>query len=498
MIVSFTECFTVQTPTLRQHFHHNQRCTCTGIPNNDWSSCSSSSTLLGATKSQRRSTSSVTTNHKKKKKKLKTKSTTSMSTSQQHNTLSEKKKKKSTSSASATSSSSSRSVPPWKVLSAKDAKKNIIREQQRRSKIQQGLIDPHEEQEERQQEQVVLSKTFLSSADQILLKWKRFNPSTQPKEMKLIGSILGTQQQLPKMGVPEIAFLGRSNVGKSSLLNKLITTKTSGSNDVARVGKTPGATHSVNLYTIFNTKEQPLLGFVDLPGFGYAKLSKHVQVSVQQAAEKYLGQRKELALGILLVDIRRIPSDDDRAVLAALYDLGIPIVVVATKMDKLSSVTEREKQLQEIRIGLGLPEGQPFCVSSITGEGTKQLWTILLEACEAHVEELTQKLVERGGQDDSSNNVGEEEEYDMHYDGEEEEDVVYSQGYDWIHDTAPVVFEYSQDEYFEENEDDYVDILDSEEENHYSEQNQQEQQYQKESIKTLKQKARRLERGGQV
>lgn len=134
------------------------------------------------------------------------------------------------------------------------------------------------------------------------------------------------------------------------------------------------------------------MGFADLPGFGYAKLSKDVKESVEMAAERYLGKRRELALGILLVDTRRIPSEDDRAVLAALYDLGLPILVVATKVDKIKSKEALRSSLEEVRLGLGLPEGQPFYVSSMTGEGVRQLWSIIMDACEDKVEELREEL----------------------------------------------------------------------------------------------------------
>jgi len=139
--------------------------------------------------------------------------------------------------------------------------------------------------------------------------------------------------------VPEVAFVGRSNVGKSSLLNKLVSLskqKRDDFADQARVGKTPGATASVNLYGLLGTsRNEPILGLADLPGFGYAKLSKEPKSQVEAAAESYLAKRHELALAVLLVDARRVPSADDRAVLAALYDLNVPLCVVATKVDKL-------------------------------------------------------------------------------------------------------------------------------------------------------------------
>jgi GTP-binding protein len=127
---------------------------------------------------------------------------------------------------------------------------------------------------------------------------------------------------------------------------------------VARVGKTPGATASVNMYALHDAARgggdafRDVLGLCDLPGFGYAKLSKQVQESVQLAAERYLSRRKHLALGVLLVDIRRTPSDDDRAVLAALYDLGIPLLVVATKLDKVTSKSAKRASRRYVP-GLG-------------------------------------------------------------------------------------------------------------------------------------------------
>jgi GTP-binding protein len=202
----------------------------------------------------------------------------------------------------------------------------------------------------------------------------------------------------------------------------------------------------VNLYALLakdkraggsGVNAKPLLGFVDLPGFGFAKLSKEVKESVEVAAERYLNKRskKELALCILLIDIRRIPSEEDRAVLAAMYDLGAPLLVVATKVDKLSS-NELSASLEVVRMGLGLPQGQPFYVSSLTGVGIRDLWNIILDACEDRVQEIRETL-ENGGKvtkedseekmydtiplDEEGNLI--QEEY-----GEEEE----MDGYDWI------------------------------------------------------------------
>lgn len=272
-------------------------------------------------------------------------------------------------------------------------------------------------------------------------------------------------------------------MGKSSLLNRLssYSKKEGGVTDEARVGKTPGATASVNLFGFYDKKDKPMMGFVDLPGFGYAKLSKGVKESVQQAAERYLDKRKELVLGILLVDIRRIPSDDDRAVLAALFDQGLPIVVIATKVDKVNK-NDLEGQLEQIRDGLGLPPGQPFSVSSITGEGTKALWNIIMEASEGAVEEFHMEL-QRGGTPDTENLEEVEE--------EDDEDPVYDQGYDWIQN-GDVVYEGSDEDYFEgeEEEDGYLYYEDDTMDNMPVER--------EESLKELKKRARKLEEENKV
>lgn len=333
-----------------------------------------------------------------------------------------------------------------------------------------------------------LSKNMLSTADQTVLKWRRFNPSTAISGISFVGSYLDHRLP-PRLGVPEVAFLGRSNVGKSSLLNRLVGT------DGARVGKTPGATASVNLYTLKETmpnkKEKVILGLADLPGFGYAKLSKQVQQSVQEAAERYLSRREELALGILLVDSRRVPSDSDRAILAALYDIGVPIVVVATKIDKLTK-NEVEQSMETIREELGLPNGQPLQISSVTGEGTKALWTIILEACETRVDELKLKL-ERSNEEVEEEVGGVEMDKDGNYmpfdDGEE---LAYDQGYDWIHGTNNIYFgQEESNRNVDPNGEVYDDLVQDDVQESFA-------QSADLSMKDLRRKAKRMERDGDV
>jgi GTP-binding protein len=353
---------------------------------------------------------------------------------------------------------SSSQAPPWQVVSKKDMAKNLQAEKERRKLAQQGIHNAAVEDRE-----YSISKSFLSPQDKALLAWKRFK-SSPTDEIDFIGAYLDKQLP-PRLGAPEVAFLGRSNVGKSSLLNNLV------GSDSARVGKTPGATASVNLYGIFR-KDKAIMGLVDLPGFGYAKLSKESKESVQMAAENYLDKRKELVLGILLVDIRRVPSDDDRAVLAALFDMGVSIIVVATKVDKLS-VSQTEESLEAIRDGLGLPVGQPLCVSSVTGQGIKDLWRIIMEACETGVQELRSKLEQGGG--DKATEVF----------PDEDDEIAYSQGFDWIHDSESVMYE--ADEFMYEDSHDEFEEDDEEKQ----------QPLDRESIKYLRQKAKEMEKRGE-
>jgi GTP-binding protein len=391
------------------------------------------------------------------------------------------------------------STPPWQVLSTKEAKENVSKEISRRNQIKEGLVPTHQPTASKnspREASQVLSKEFLVDADRKLLNWKPFNPDKAIMDMKMVGAYLDDRQLPPRLGVPEVAFLGRSNVGKSSLLNRL-TASAVQSSTKARVGKTPGATASVNLYSLYNRKEKDLLGFVDLPGFGFAKLSKDTKAAVEAAAEHYLGKRKELMLGILLVDIRRTPSEDDRAVLAALFDMGVPIAVVATKTDKISSTNEREKQLFEINQQLGLPEGQPLCVSSVTGEGIRDLWRIVLEACEAGVAEKFAQYQEKSAETDDEDDYDDDEEGIGAF--EDSEDIVYDQGYDWVHGN------YYEDDMEEGEEDgDYVgddDSYEFEDDDDFfydSDISNAQNNPPKETLKDLRKRVRDMERRGDV
>ena len=170
-------------------------------------------------------------------------------------------------------------------------------------------------------------------------------------------------------GLPEIAFLGRSNVGKSSLLNSLLQKK-----GLARTSNTPGRTQSINFFLV-NEK----FYFVDLPGYGYAKVSKAMRADWGKMAEEYLGNRQELALSIHLVDSRHKPTELDRQLHEWLIYHQQNHIVVATKADKLSN-NKLKKSLQEIEENL--PESRIITYSSLTGKGKDALWREISDALE--------------------------------------------------------------------------------------------------------------------
>ncbi|MDP4093117.1 MAG: ribosome biogenesis GTP-binding protein YihA/YsxC [Bacillota bacterium] len=171
-------------------------------------------------------------------------------------------------------------------------------------------------------------------------------------------------EQYPAGSMPEVAFAGRSNVGKSSIINTLTNRK-----NIARVGATPGKTKEINFYNI-----EEKLYFVDLPGYGYAKVSKEKKASWNEVIETYLYTRKQLQFIILLVDIRHAPSEDDKAMYEWMKSHNIPYVIVAAKADKITK-SQINVRLKEIKAVLGVPEGiEPIPFSSETRQGKDQVW----------------------------------------------------------------------------------------------------------------------------
>lgn len=177
-------------------------------------------------------------------------------------------------------------------------------------------------------------------------------------------------EQYPAHDMPEIAFVGRSNVGKSSIINTLTNRK-----NLARTGATPGKTRQINFYNIDNQ-----LYFVDLPGYGYASVSKGELSSWGKLADTYLTTREQLKLILLLVDIRHTPSKDDQMMYRWLLENKVPHMIVATKSDKISR-SQLKPRIQDIRKTLGAPEEiQIVPFSSLNRQGLEEVW----QGIEAH------------------------------------------------------------------------------------------------------------------
>lgn len=170
--------------------------------------------------------------------------------------------------------------------------------------------------------------------------------------------------QYPGGSMPEVAFVGRSNVGKSSIINALLNRK-----NLARVAATPGKTKEINFYNI-----DDVLYLVDLPGYGYASVSKDKKLSWGEVMETYLNLRLQLKLLVLLVDIRHKPSDDDRIMYDWICQRKVPHLVVATKLDKISR-NQLKARLGEISATLGADgETEILPFSSETKQGRDELW----------------------------------------------------------------------------------------------------------------------------
>jgi len=178
-------------------------------------------------------------------------------------------------------------------------------------------------------------------------------------------------EQFPAPGTPEIAFLGRSNVGKSSLLNALVGEK------AAKVSQTPGRTRAINFFALLDPGQRRKMLFADLPGYGYAKISKSISSEWPAFIEPYLSIRSTLKLCICLVDSNVSPQESDRLLIDWLRAEGRDFAVVATKVDRLSG-NERTRNLQALKKGLELDA--IFPVSSKTSYGLKELWTRIEEA----------------------------------------------------------------------------------------------------------------------
>ncbi len=177
-------------------------------------------------------------------------------------------------------------------------------------------------------------------------------------------------EHYPETELPEIAFAGRSNVGKSSLINKLLNRK-----KLVRTSRTPGCTQTINFFEINRQ-----LMFVDLPGYGYAKVSKEVRKRWRPMVETYLTTRKNLRVVVVILDIRHPPSPDDLSLISWLSSHSVPFLVVLTKADKLKKHKQKQQRIR-IAAGLGLEENDVTLFSAKTGEGREELWERLLTFC---------------------------------------------------------------------------------------------------------------------
>ncbi len=189
------------------------------------------------------------------------------------------------------------------------------------------------------------------------------------RKLEFIGGMAAAGGWRPDSTLPEIAFAGRSNVGKSSLLNRLV-----GRKKMARVSKTPGRTREINF---FRVNDQFVLA--DLPGYGYAKVSKTQQAEWRPLLQGYIEKTPHLAGVVQLLDMRREPSEDDAAMLDLLAELGMPTIVVLTKSDKLSrkAITERADSIGR---SLLLDPDQTIPFSAVTGEGRDDLAAAIMSA----------------------------------------------------------------------------------------------------------------------
>jgi GTP-binding protein len=192
------------------------------------------------------------------------------------------------------------------------------------------------------------------------------------RNVEFLGGMAEKHGWRPDSALPEVAFAGRSNVGKSSLLNSLVRRKS-----FARVSRTPGRTREINFFRVNN-------GFVlvDLPGYGYARISKEKKSEWRPMIESYLRRTTQLRGIVLLLDIRREPSDDDRAMLDFLAEVEVPTIVALTKTDKLSKAAAQESAAAISR-SLALEADQVIAFSAQTGEGRFELLEAIATLVEA-------------------------------------------------------------------------------------------------------------------
>lgn len=191
------------------------------------------------------------------------------------------------------------------------------------------------------------------------------SPASEPlviRSLEFVGGMASVDGWRPPAELPEIAFAGRSNVGKSSLLNRLVHRK-----KFARVSNTPGRTREVNFF-----KVNGAFLLVDLPGYGYARISKERRAEWRPLIESYLRSTNQLHGVVQLLDSRHDPSPDDLQMLDYLGEIGVPTIIVLTKIDKLAA-KERQAQRAHIAGMIGADDDQIITFSATTGEGRHEL-----------------------------------------------------------------------------------------------------------------------------
>jgi GTP-binding protein len=184
-------------------------------------------------------------------------------------------------------------------------------------------------------------------------------------------TVCGITSVFPVNVLPEIAFSGRSNVGKSSLINGLMNRKS-----LARTSAQPGKTQTINFYNI-----NEMLYFVDLPGYGYAKVSVGIKEKWGKMIERYFEKSTQLKVVFLLVDIRRKPSENDKIMYDWILYQGYQPVIIATKLDKINR-SQKEKQMKLIRETFEVTQETviiPF--SAVTKQGREEIWQLIEEIC---------------------------------------------------------------------------------------------------------------------
>jgi GTP-binding protein len=198
------------------------------------------------------------------------------------------------------------------------------------------------------------------------------------RDARIVATAVGPAG-FPSEGLPEVAFLGRSNAGKSSLLNAL-----AGRRELARVSGTPGKTRALHWFRIERldaADRAHVLLFVDLPGYGFARVAKTERAAWQKLVEGYLDGRAPLRAAVLVQDVRRDASDDELDLVAWLAERGVPVLVAATKADKLKHGA-RQARLRALREAYGR-SARVLATSSSTKLGIEELWELLAGLTEA-------------------------------------------------------------------------------------------------------------------